>query len=132
MPDDPSAALEEIKGLITRRDQLLARIDNSPYDAGLREAEERFNAAQDKLAARTPLLVAALEAVLKLADTWDAQANQASDRSDAANEAGETGTFYLAAGKALTLDECTDALREAISRVLADTGQQREESGDGG
>ena len=46
------------------------------------------------VAARTamPRLVAFVEAVLALADDWDAEAAQASDRSDVANERGEHGT----------------------------------------
>ncbi len=76
------------------------------------------------VAARTamPRLVAFVEAVLALADDWDAEAAQASDRSDVANERGETGTFYLAAGKTLALDECADMIREAITTAL--TGEE--------
>jgi len=66
-PDDRvSAALAGIKALITRRDHLLARMNAAPFDdAGSREMEERFTAAQDKLAARVPRLAAAVEAALK-------------------------------------------------------------------
>ena len=56
----PDAGLAEIRGLIAARDNLAGRMDWATADR-LHE----FNAAQDKLAARVPSLVAALEAVLK-------------------------------------------------------------------
>jgi hypothetical protein len=44
---------------------MLARMNAAQFDdAGSREVEERFTAAQDKLAARVPSLLAAIEAAL--------------------------------------------------------------------
>lgn len=61
MPDDPLApALAAIRDDIAARDELLGSTDwDRPDDAS------RFNAAQDKVAARVPPLLAAIEAVLK-------------------------------------------------------------------
>jgi len=63
-----SSVLAEIGALITRRDQLLARMNAASWDdSGYREAEERFTEVQDKLAARAPALVKAVEAALEVA-----------------------------------------------------------------
>ena len=64
MTDDLLAStLAGIKSMITERDALAARINwDAPDDI------TAFNTAQDKVAGRVPSLVAAVEAVLKLAD----------------------------------------------------------------
>jgi hypothetical protein len=57
MADDSlTAALDEIRGLVAARDDLMGRMP-----VGITE----FNAAQDALAEHTPRLLAALDAVLK-------------------------------------------------------------------
>lgn len=61
-PGDLTSALDQIRDLIAERDTLLAATDWSGVSLS------GFNAAQDKLAARVPSLVAAIERVLKLAD----------------------------------------------------------------
>ena len=65
MADDLATTLAGIKALIAARDDLAARMD---WDVPDRLHE--FNAAQDKLAARVPVLLAAIEAALKAADGW--------------------------------------------------------------
>jgi hypothetical protein len=85
MTDGPSSALEEIRGFVAQRDELLARINAAEGgSAEYWDAVEEFNPAQDKLAAQAPRLVAALEAVLALADEWEATAATlvGSDRRD--------------------------------------------------
>ena len=58
--DRVASTLAGIRGLIAARDDLAARIDWAKPD----DVSE-FNAAQDKLAARVPVLLAAIEPVLK-------------------------------------------------------------------
>jgi hypothetical protein len=59
---DPASLLSGIRELIAARDELTARMDWSAVDVS------GFNAAQDRLAARVPALLAAVEAALELAD----------------------------------------------------------------
>ena len=61
-----AANLDHIRVLITRRDQLLARLNAAWGEAAGFEAEDQFTIVQDKLAARVPVLVAAVDAVLAL------------------------------------------------------------------
>jgi hypothetical protein len=61
--DELAALLAGWRDLIAARDDLAARTN---WDDPASVSE--FNAAQDKLAARVPLLLDAVEAVLKLAD----------------------------------------------------------------
>jgi hypothetical protein len=55
----PAAVLTPYRELVKARDDLAARMDWSAAEL------PEFNAAQDKLAARVPALLAALEAALK-------------------------------------------------------------------
>jgi hypothetical protein len=101
-PDDLTALLEQIQKLIAARDELIPSMNwDDPADVA------RFNARQDKVAARVPSLVAALEAVLKLADTLEPQAPAAS--------ALEEDRMWIR-------QECADMIREAIRHTL--TGQE--------
>ena len=119
-PSSPaSAALSEIRGLVTRRDQMLARMNAAQFDdAGSREVEERFTAAQDKLAARVPSLVAAIEIALELAADWERKADEADDRAEAASGRGDKDASLMLSGRGQALHDCSFALRAAITREL--------------
>lgn len=59
MSDDPVAAeLAAVRDLIAERDELVARMDTAAVPV------QEFNASQDRLAARAPRLLAAVEAAL--------------------------------------------------------------------
>jgi hypothetical protein len=61
MPDPLATSLDRIRELITARDHLTSRTDwSNPVSVA------EFNAAQDKLAARVPSLLAAIDAARKL------------------------------------------------------------------
>ncbi len=108
MTDDLAAALAGIRGLIAARDDLTARMDWSAVDVS------EFNAAQDKLAARVPALLAAVEAALKLADEWEQEGVdpgwQLTNEDAAAGLAGR---------------EHSSALQGAITAVLTRAGVPR-------
>jgi hypothetical protein len=73
MPDDLTSALAGIRELVSKRDETLAWVARASADDGeLDAAAGAFEVVQDKLAARAPLLLAAIEAVLALADEWEA------------------------------------------------------------
>ena len=57
-PDQVSAYLGEVRKLVTERDELVSSAATFAVDVRV------FNAAQDRLAERTPALLAAVEAVL--------------------------------------------------------------------
>ena len=74
MPDDLAATLTGIRDLIAARDDLAVRTNwDVPDDVS------EFNAAQDKLAARVPSLLAALDAVLEIHEEFDGQCSSCYD-----------------------------------------------------
>jgi hypothetical protein len=101
-PAVPAAAiLADTRKLIRARDELVARMH-----PGRSYGAAEFSAAQDRLAERVPLLLAAVEAVLKAADEW-MNTSWPDDGGDRAGVATEQ----------IILDGI--ALREAIVRALA-------------
>lgn len=105
MPDsaqslDPVAAyLAEVRRLVSQRDELVNRVTA----VGVPE----FNAAQDRLAERTPPLLTALEAVL-------AQVDQAKEVRDYSG--------YETGGRLVGWNLNPAKLREAISAALMEEG----------
>jgi hypothetical protein len=98
---------------------MLARMNAAQFDdAGSREVEERFTAAQDKLAARVPSLVAAIEIALELAADWERKADEADDRAEAASGRGDKDASLMLSGRGQALHDCSFALRAAITREL--------------
>jgi hypothetical protein len=93
-PDPVAAYLVEVRELIGKRDELVARMQVAAVDV------REFNAAQDRLAEHGPRLLAAVEAVLKLADDWG---------TDRPGDSPVTGA-------------CGRRLREEISRALLGEG----------
>src|SRR5512146_79285 len=73
--------------------------------------------------ARIASLLAAIEAPLKLAADWDAEAERAADRADIAHENGEDGSFHMHSTRCVTLDYCLTAIREVISREITGKGE---------
>lgn len=103
MADDQiAAALEETRRLVADGDELIDHMQRGQTVTTL-----EFNAAQDKLAERGLVLLAALDVVLKLTGTWQAEARKRTPR----------GMGQIAADRA----DCARQIREAI--VLAMTGE---------
>ena len=125
MPDDPSSALDQIRGLIAERDTLLAATDWSGVSLS------GFNAAQDKLAARVPSLVAAIKEVLKLADDWDTDAKKLEGRSEFLFERGDETAAVMLDGRSQARKDGARQLREAITAALAGSQLGEGESSDG-
>ena len=115
MANDRIAALDEIRELVAAREALIVRMDT----AGVNVVE--FNATQDGLADRVPSLLAALDAVLKLADEWDAEAGRL---RALVNEDTEANTPTQAARSLIASTRWDSArlAREAITREL--TGEE--------
>ena len=104
MPDDPASVLSGVRALITRRDQLEARMNAASWDdSGYREAEERFTEVQDKLAARVPRLLAAVEAALEVAALIERYG-------------------AVLPGRGVPVQHASEALRQAITTAL--TGKE--------
>ena len=89
------AILAGIRELVGARDELAARMQ-----PGRSYGAAEFNAAQDRLAERVPPLLAAVEAVLKLADDWEAEGMRLDPQA---------------------YENCARALREAIASALTGT-----------
>lgn len=78
MAEDRAAAyLAEVQVLIAQRDALVARAGGAAVNV------QEFNPVQDKLAARTPALAAAVEAVLALCEDEDSDGNRRSPELEA-------------------------------------------------
>lgn len=106
MPDDLSAILSGIR------------------ERGYRNGATGAECARlsDSAAVDVPVLLAAIDAALKVADEWDAQAKKLESRSEFLFErSGETAAVMLD-GRSQAHKDCARALREAISREL--TGQE--------
>lgn len=73
-----------------------------------------------------PRLLAAVEAVLKQADDWGAEAVKAEDRAQLASERGDNTACAVLYARATALNQNARGLREAITRELS-----REGGGDG-
>jgi hypothetical protein len=120
VPDTgPAAALEEIRGLVSKRDEALAWAARASADDGeLDAAAGAFEAAQDKLAERAPRLAAALEAVLEQAGKWEQEG-----RRLAALAADETDPqSRIAVSLRAQAFEDLAKVREAITRELTGEG----------
>jgi len=70
-----------------------------------------------------PVLLAAIDAVLKLADDWEADAAAIARRVEGHAARGDGHAAAFARGSAEALDDCVRTLREAISRELSGTRQ---------
>jgi hypothetical protein len=82
-------------------------------------------------AAEFDLLVAAVEAVLKLADEWDAEFARLEPSGADATGRAMPGN-YLVSGRTGALEDCAQALRAAITRELSGKdGTKGEGTGDG-
>lgn len=116
-PDDAdlSATLAPIK----ERAGVLAKLGPPRPAQGF--GSETCNAAIAS-AGDVPGLVAFAEAVLKLADEWDAESDARDDESERPG-ADEEGALVLR-GQAITYHECAGELREAVTATLT-----REEAG---
>ena len=74
----------------------------------------------------TERTLAALRAVLELADGWNAEAERAADRADDAHENGEDGSFHMHSTRCVTLDYCLTEVREVITREITGKGESDE------
>ena len=98
----------------------LAAIRERGYRNGATGAE--CARLSDSAAVDVPVLLAAIDAALKVADEWDALAKKLESRSEFLFErSGETAAVMLD-GRSQAHKDCARALREAISREL--TGQE--------
>ena len=114
MPDDPSATLSGIR-------------ERYAHGARITATGRDVCASADDV----PLLLAALEAVLKLADEWEAKAAELHDMADRAAGRGADPYRVNEIGvRAETYSTRSRELREAISRELSGTRQTQ--PGEGG
>ena len=102
----PSATLEAIRD----RAGVVAKL-GPPRPGG-----DLINAAH-RSAADVPSLVAALEAALKLADDWKAEAARMEPSGADAVQPAMPGN-YLVSGRIGALEDCVQELREGITRAL--------------
>ena len=118
-PVPASATLAAIRADIGARDDLITRMQ-----PGRSYPVAEFNGAQDRLAERVPSLLAAVEAVLKLAGDWDNESVRLDAVAARSFPGGDRGV--IAAARAGVFQGCAEALREAITAAL--TGAQPEAS----
>jgi outer membrane murein-binding lipoprotein Lpp len=112
---DPASLLSGIRELIAARDELTARMDWSAVDVS------EFNAAQDRLAARVPALLAAVEATLEQADdlTRKSEALDAEAEYVVAEHPEAAAVAVLKRERSIAYDECARWFRAAITAALA-------------
>src|SRR5512135_2882039 len=117
-PDaDPAATLEAIK----ERAKSAAAMDIDVLAAFSGVSVGGVIAAS---AVDVPVLVAALEAALDLADDWDAESDNLDDLAERPG-ADDEGAPIMS-GQAIAYHNCAEALREAITREITGKGESDE------